>query len=258
MRKGQVIKALIPIVILLAWVLASAPSVRGKEGSSSRFYARGTLYDWKVGSSITGVKGRIEVAHPGLRDPGALMSSASINIYRDVGGGGNPLRTYEGGWSRETVLNCDQKLFWATRYGPNPDDYSIEWIGPAQIGATYEFRFAQDQPNGYWSVTVWRVYSDGSKQQIFKRTDLSTLRWSSGEAVQCVGEVAETNIQDMGVSGLLRLKWRDTDAGWHGWHDRDISYEDPPYHIVRVPFDPGNARQVYGNNGNPGPYVCAP
>jgi hypothetical protein len=76
-----------------------------------------------------------------------------------------------------------------------------------------------------------------------------------GSSLQAVGEVdSVSKINDMGISGILSLKWRNLNSQWlywDGWSSGVI--DNPPYNIIGVGPNPYNNVQIYGNNGNPIP-----
>jgi hypothetical protein len=77
---------------------------------------------------------------------------------------------------------------------------------------------------------------------------------NSGDQIQAVGEVmSQTMINDLGISGILSLKWKDASIWhtWDGWFHGTIDY--PPYQIIGISPDINNNVQVSGNNGNPIP-----
>ncbi len=60
-------------------------------------------------------------------------------------------------------------------------------------------------------------------------------------------------VTNMGVSGLLSLKWMDINGQWHPWNGPSSQHVDQPYNLFPVAPDTNNNIQVSGNNGNPVP-----
>jgi hypothetical protein len=77
---------------------------------------------------------------------------------------------------------------------------------------------------------------------------------SVGSIIQAVGEVDSPNkLNDMGIAGVLSLKYKRADGIWIAWNGWDQAVIDSPYRVVGVPPDSNNNIQISGNNGNPIP-----
>lgn len=201
--------------------------------------------------SYTGVKSDVEVAIPILRDcvgpPQDTLSSAKVAVILY----GGETRWVELGWTRHATENCQVKHYWAIQQG---DPQILDSPLPT-IGARYEYRIAQDQANELWSVTIYLVDSNSNRiQKEWEKKDINP-GFTVGNEIQAFGETFYSQENDMGVSGLLYLNWRDTDEDWHGWHGWEHwpTGDLPPYYVVGVPPDYDDNVQVHGNQGNPVP-----
>jgi len=184
-----------------------------------------------------GVWATIETANPVIREP--LFSYASINILDSYG------RWVETGWIKGSFTGCVPKFTWAIQ----PGNANIINSPLPTVGVAYQYRIYKNS-NGYWGLTIMRT--DGT---VIKSVSIYNPSMDYGSSLQAVGEVASVSkINDMGVSGILSLKWRDVNLNWFNWDGWSYGVIDnPPYNIFGIPPNPYNNVQIYGNNGNPIP-----
>jgi hypothetical protein len=227
-------KAILPVSILVVGLgLFLTPLSNGiTEAAGSHFYAQAT----KSGT-FYGVWATIETATPKLREQ--LFSYSSINIIGSSG------KWVEAGWIKLQSQGCVPKFSWAIQ----PGNANIISNPSPTVGVAYQY-------------IIYRISSGNWKLQIANTSGLvlvdiniSNPGMNYGTQIQAVGEVDSPNkLNDMGVSGLLSLKWRNSSSIWYYWNGWTKGVEDnPPYHVVGVTGDPNNNVQVYGNNGNPVP-----
>lgn len=198
---------------------------------NSHFYARiekrGTFY---------GVWGTIETANPALREP--LFSYVSLNIISPDG------KWIETGWTKASNHGCVPKFTWATDPGT---PYFIESPRPT-VGIAYQYSITKVS-DGNWKLQI--MQTNGT---VIVDSDIPNPGMNSGNAIQALGEVDSlAKINDMGVSGLLSLKWRNQSGVWSLWNGWDSDTQDSPYGLMPITLDPDNNIQVFGNNGTPIP-----
>jgi len=194
------------------------------------YYAQG----YKIGI-FTGIRASITTADPVIRENG--FSYASINISDSNG------LWVEMGWTKAPFTDCIPKFSFATQPGT---PVLLAGAYPV-VGRTYQYQIAKVS-DGYWNIS----YKDLNGSLIYETT-LHNPGMDSATLVQAVGEVESLNaINDMGVSNMVDLKFRNTSNIWYSWNGW-ASLKDIPYHIVGITSDPSNNLQVYGNNGNPVP-----
>lgn len=184
-----------------------------------------------------GVWATIQTANPVIREP--LFSYASINILDDYG------RWVETGWIKGSITGCVPKFTWAIQ----PGSVNIISYPLPSVGIAYQYRIHKIS-NGNWTLTIMRT--DGT---VIQSVNIYNPGMDYGSSLQAVGEVdSVSKINDMGVSGILSLKWRDISLNWFNWDGWNYGVIDnPPYHIVGIQSNPYNNVQIYGNNGNPIP-----
>ena len=205
---------------------------------NTHFYAQATKY-----GTFYGVWATIETADPVIREP--LFSYSSINIIDNSG------KWVETGWIKSSASGCVPKFSWAIQPG-------IANIIPSPlptIGVAYQYMIEKIS-DGNWRIQIMTI--DGF---VIVSVYIPNPGMNSGIDIQAVGEVDSISKQnDMGVSGILSLKWRDINQIWHYWNGWNFGVRDyPPYSIVGVQPDPNNNVQVSGNNGNPiPPYAPCP
>lgn len=245
---GILLFALVGVVL----VLRGLPTTLYADPGFGNHYA--AAYQFSGIPKYTGAKSDVEVAIPILRDcveegcpSGDTFSAAAVFVHRF----GVPDRWVEAGWARDAGENCQVKHYWAIQPGdPNFIQSPLPWIG-----YRYEYRVAQDQANGKWSVKIWLV--DNNSNRIRKEWEKKDINpgFTVGHRILAQGETFYSQENDMEVSGLLYLKWRDTNRKWHGWHGWEhwSTGDLPPYYVVGIPPDDDNNVQVYGNQGNPVP-----
>jgi hypothetical protein len=203
------------------------------------YKGRTHFYAQAVNSGLFyGVWAIIETANPAIREP--LFSYSSINISDNNG------RWIETGWYKSPTDSCIPKFTWAIQ----PGNANVISSPTPTVGFSYQYMIDK-VTDGNWRLQILKT--DGT---VIYSQNISNPGMNSGTLLQAVGEVdSPTEINDMGVSGILSLKWRESTPGiwhmWNGWVPGVIDY--PPYQIVGLPSDPGNNVQVYGNNGNPIP-----
>lgn len=245
---GRVLLALIGIFALVANPLGS--KVRA-DSSYGHQYA----IAYQDSESYTGVKADIEVAAPILRDcvtggcwSSDTLSSAKVAI---LNGPAENLKWVEMGWTKHAATACAIRHYWAIQPGT---PHFVDWPMP-MIGQRYEYRIAQDQAGSLWSVTVYHVDSSGTRISKDWWNYEVNPSFTVGDEIQAFGETFYSWANDMGVSGLLDLHWRDTGSDWHGWHgwEEKERGDTPPYTVIGVPPDDDDNIQVYGNQGNPVP-----
>jgi len=209
------------------------PIVYTPENTMTHYYAQvnkqGTFY---------GVWGIIETADPVIREP--KFSYSSINI---IGPSGQWIET---GWIKSSTSGCIPKFSWATQEG-NGQAQIIENPLPT-VGVSYGYILQRTSP-GYWKL--WITRTDGV---VIVNVDILNTGFNFGDQIQALGEVdSPTRLNDMGVSGLKSLLWKDISSSWYSWNGWQNGIVDSPYQIVGIPPDINNNVQVYGNNGNPIP-----
>lgn len=200
--------------------------------SRSHYYAQviksGTFY---------GVWATIETANPAIREP--FFSYGSINILDNYG------RWVETGWIKGTFTECVPKFTWAIQ----PGNVNIITSPLPTVGVAYQYLIYKIS-NGNWGLNIMRT--DGT---VIKSVNIYNPGMNYGSSLQAVGEVdSVSKINDMGISGILSLKWRDSNSQWFYWNGWIYGVIDnPPYNIIGVGPNPYNNVQIYGNNGNPIP-----
>lgn len=207
-------------------------------GNSYRCYA----HVWRSPGSYSGVHGTIEVANPVLRESNAT-SGAQMAIVNYAG------QWFELGWTKQaSYYGCDPWLYWAKEPGtPN----FLQYVPP---GYAYRLSISVIHDDfAWWQV---KVIDNQTNQQLHRVGPLATFpSWNRGYLLQANGEVGPSSINDMGVSGLLNLKYRTyPGSGWYAWFGAQ-GIEDPPrgiYHAVKLGAE--NDWQVYGGQGLPGFY----
>lgn len=195
---------------------------------------------------FTGVHGNISVADPVLRHEGAGNSGAKIAIIFPGGG------WIETGWTKQshapTGNQCNPVHYWAVDPG-----WPV-FVTAAGVGANYRYTIAMsDATRGFWLV---RIIDNYTNHVVFEKTDIVTNNGSlPGRQIQALGEVGPAPVQDMGISGLLDLRFRkQLGSGWPLWNPPGRR-QDPPYAISGLWGTWSAFFQVAGQQGTPG-YYC--
>lgn len=196
-------------------------------------------------ASYSGVSGTIETAEPVLRE-----SSASSAVQIVVTG---PLSQWiELGWTKQAShYNCDVFFYFATQEGNG----SPMFLGyPANNGGNRRYRMTIALVDEYWGWWRVKIVDDSTNQLVANWEPITTpSRWNRSGMLQANGEVGRQNINDLGVSGMLDLKYRiNPGSGWPLWDWAGLPDVDVPY--LRVAIDAPESWQVSGNQGQPGLY----
>ncbi len=199
--------------------------------SRTHFYAQA-----QKDGEFYGVWATIETADPAIREP--IFSYASINIVAPTG------QWVETGWIKSPISGCVPKFSWAI----NPGVANIIDTPRPTIGVPYQYMIEKIS-DGNWRLRI--METNGI---VIVQEDISNVGMDSGSIIQAVGEVDSVGkLNDMGVSGLVSLKWK-SQSTWFYWGGWNLGVQDyPPYRIVGVTADPNNNVQISGNNGNPVP-----
>lgn len=195
--------------------------------------------------SYSGVSGTISTAEPVLRE-----STASSAVQLVVTG---PLGQWiELGWTKQAShYNCDVFFYFATQEG-NGSPMFLGW--PVYNGGNRKFRMTIALVDEYWGWWRVKIVDDSTNQLVANWEPITTpSRWNRSGMLQANGEVGRQNINDMGVSSMLDLKYRtNPGSGWPLWDWAGLPEVDAPY--IRVAIDAPESWQVFGNQGQPGQY----
>lgn len=116
-----------------------------------------------------------------------------------------------------------------------------------QIGTAYQY-FLYRTGAGVWRFQVARLDGVVIVNQVINNAGLDGGQLAAGGKV-----LSPAHQNDMGVAGLLSLRYMNDQNQWVPWNGPFSTLEDRPYHVVEInPYD-GNNIQIYGNNGNPVP-----
>ncbi len=219
----------IPILGMVtgAFLINPGPPLSVSEAAGSHFYAQA-----KKNGTYYGVWATIETADPKIRE--VYFSYASVNII-------NGTKWVETGWVKSSTSGCVPKFSWAIQ----PGTANIIDSPRPSVGVAYQYQITRNSP-GSWKI---RIMNTGGL--VLWQTDVTNTGLNSGAEIQAVGEVDSANKKnDMGVSGLLSLKWRDSASIWYNWNGWALGVvNNPPYSVVGVTGDPNNNVQVRGNQG---------
>lgn len=241
-----IVSVLLASCILVLGVLARGNSNQAGGGQQVRsnasqapFQANGAFRAKAfMSGSYDGVNGTLEIADPVLRRPPPEFSASQVAIVFPQS------QWIEAGWTKDAGIDCNPWLYWATNPG---------WanrVAPAIIGRKYRFAIALANQTYYlWRV---RITDDNTNQVIFLKEDITTsVRFTKGIQIQANGEVGITDTPDMGISGLLNLKYRlKPGPDWPFW-DATSTRADNPYRIAAITM---YSFQVSGNQGRYGFY----
>lgn len=229
------------LLVMLTAETAGATSETPPRQYNGRYRARSGI----ASGSFSGVFGTVGVADPVLRQgPPEFSAMQLVMVFpRDYYGN---LQWIEAGWSKESgANNCDPRLYWAVNPG------WAQFVAPALVGRQYRITIALVSDLGYYRV---RMVDSTTNQVVFLREDVRTaVPYVRATSIQANGENGLSNTSDMGISGLLDLKYRvNPGDGWPNWPSASYSNADIPYWITRIN---SYTFQVGGNQGNPG-YYC--
>jgi hypothetical protein len=101
----------------------------------------------------------------------------------------------------------------------------------------------------------WLLRIMNTNGVVIYQTNINNPGMNSGVRLQAVGEVnSPQQLNDLGVSGILTLRWQMSNLIWSNWDGWTLGINDnPPYVIQGVLPDESNNVQIFGNNGNPVP-----
>lgn len=198
----------------------------------THYYAQVIKY-----GTFYGVWATIETANPAIREP--FFSYTSINILDNEG------KWVETGWVKSSTSGCVPKFSWAIQ----PGTANIIPSPLPSIGVAYQYKIEKISDGN------WRLQIMTTNGVVIYSVDISNPGMNSGVSLQAVGEVDSiTKQNDMGVSGILSMKWKEVNPFWYNWDGWSFGVKDyPPYTIVGLQPNPNNNVQVSGNNGNPTP-----
>jgi len=184
-----------------------------------------------------GVWATIETPNPVIREP--YFSYASINI---IGPDGKWIET---GLDKGLYTDCIPKFIWAIQ----PGTLMVVLSPLPTVGMAYQY-LIEKITDGQWSLQI--ITTSG---YVIFNTNINNPGLNFGTKIQATGEVnSVSKLNDMGVAGLLYLKWKMANSNWSYWNGYTNGVVNfPPYQIVGVPPDPSNNVQISGNNGNPIP-----
>lgn len=196
--------------------------------------------------SYSGVSGTIETAEPVLRE-NTGSSAVQLAVVGPLG------QWIELGWTKQAShYNCDVFFYFATQEG-NGSPMFLGW--PVYSGGNRKFRMTIALVDEYWGWWRVKIVDDSTNQLVANWEPITTpSRWNRSGLLQANGEVGRQNINDMGVSGMLNLKYRTTPgSGWPLWEWAGLGLLDAPY--VRTQINGSSSSwQVSGNQGQPGVY----
>ena len=171
-----------------------------------RFYAQVS----RLGA-FTGVWAKIETASPVIRE----MVSSYIGLQIIIPDPGSPYgkRWVEAGWSRGTNTGCVSKFLWQTDHSsPHFYDNHLPTVGVA-------YQYIISYQNGTWNLKIAEL--NGT---VLIDDNIPQTYMTYGTELRAMGEVYSYNkINDMGVSGVLNLKYMDATNTWYDWGSHSVS-----------------------------------
>ena len=193
--------------------------------------------------TFSGMHGTLQVADPILRNPDPSNSGVKIALIFPNGA------WIETGWTKQANYPwwnpCTPFHYWAK------DPGIPTFLGFSSVGKEYRYTIAlADESANLWRV---RIVDNNSNQIVFERSDILPNSGDViGDQIQAFGEVGATTVQDMGISGMLNLKFRkQPGSGWLLWNPPG-RHRDIPYWISDIS---SYSFQVGGNQGEPG-FFC--
>jgi hypothetical protein len=110
----------------------------------------------------------------------------------------------ETGWFKSSTNGCIPKFTWVIQ----PGNINIIPSPSPTIGIAYQYMIDKVS-DGNWRLQILRT--DGTV--IFSQS-ISNPGMNYGDLLQAVGEVdSPSKINDLGVSGIISLKWRNATPG---------------------------------------------
>ena len=200
------------------------------------FYAKA-----QKSGTFQGVSARISTAIPSIKEEEHAYHT--INIQNKTMG-----KYVEVGWIRTPYSNppCQPQFAWATQEN-NPvtgaNVHFVDWPIPT-VGVSYDYYIYKKSDGAWW----FEVRKTDGTYMIPPMTILNS-GFNNGDFIEAGGEIVSlSGTNDLGVSNLKSLSWRDANGNWSSWGGY-LTRINAPLVLAGLNPDANNNIQVYGNQG---------